>query len=96
MRQFDPHDRLNGIKPSPQVFSNCKPDFNNFFYELKNGGDVPCETAFAFLLDHLPWLNVDQLAHLRTSLSQSRDIYHSQTLPAHQETVLCSDMFHNH
>lgn len=94
--QFDPYLRLVGMEPCPHVISNQKPNFDSFLKHLPDGGDVPGETAFTFLLDHHSWLNQDQRDHLWTILSQSRDIYQSLTLPAHQETVLGSQTFSEH
>jgi hypothetical protein len=91
--QFEPHLRLDGIRPSPHIISNRKLNFDNFLEALQDGGEVPGETAHAFILDHHPWLDEDQRAHLWTILSQCRDIYQSLTLPSHQETVLGSEPF---
>jgi hypothetical protein len=94
--QFDPHLRLDGMKPCPHVISNRKPNFDYFLEDLPDGGDIPGETAYAFILDHHLWLDDDQRAHLWTILSQCRDIYQSVTLPAHQENVLGSETFNDH
>ena len=94
--QFDPHLRLDVIEPCPCFISDRKPNFDSFLKLFPDGGDIPGETAYAFLLDHHPWLNEDHRAHLWTILSQCRDIYQSLTLPSHQENVLGSVTFHDH
>jgi phosphoglycolate phosphatase-like HAD superfamily hydrolase len=94
--QIDPSQRLDGLTPSPRVISDQKPNFDSFLMLLPDGGDIPGVTTYTFLLEQNPWLNNDQQAHLWTILSQSRNIYQSLTLPAHQETVLGSAIFTEH
>jgi len=94
--QYDPHLRLDCFQPCLSVISDQAPDFDDFLEQLPDGGDIPGETAYAFLLDHHPWLADNQRSHLWTILSQCRDIYQSLTLPAHQENVLGSKNFHDH
>jgi phosphoglycolate phosphatase-like HAD superfamily hydrolase len=94
--QFDPHLRLDGIMPCSCLISDQKPNFDSFLKLLPDGGDLPGETAYTFLLDHHPWLNEEQRAHLWKILSQCRDIYQSLTLALHQENVLGSKAFHDH
>jgi hypothetical protein len=82
--------------PCSCLISDQKPNFDSFLKLLPDGGDLPGETAYTFLLDHHPWLNEEQRAHLWKILSQCRDIYQSLTLALHQENVLGSKAFHDH
>jgi hypothetical protein len=94
--QVDPHLRLDGMTPCPRVISDQEPNIDSFLMLFPDGGDLPGVTAYTFLLDQNPWLNNDQRAHLWQILGHCRDIYQSLTLPAHQETVLGSEVFSEH
>ena len=90
-----PSIRLDGTHLDRTPISNQKPDFDAFLMKVTDGGQLPAETAYHYLIEHYSWLNPEQTAHLWTILGNCRDIYQSLTLPGHQETVLGSKNFHN-
>ena len=70
-----------------------KPDFQKFLESFHEVGPLPGLSAFDKIKYDNPGLDPDQMRHLWEILSNCRDIYHSLTLPMHQETVLGSPSF---
>lgn len=91
--QMDPNIRLDGLRPPKQPITLETPDFDPFLMTLPDGGHLPGKTSYRFLCNQYSWLNPNQREHLWSILANCRDIYHSLTLPAHQETVLGSRTF---
>ena len=88
--------RLDGTLTEASPITKEPPDFDTFLNAIGTGGDLPGEVALQYLIKKHPWLSTDQLDHLGDLLTKCRDIYHSLTLPAHQETVLGSRTFEAH
>lgn len=93
---FESSIRLDGLKPKANPITYDPPDFDAFLMGISDGGHLPGGTAYQFLINHYPWLDVLQRDHLAALLENCRDIFHSLTLPAHQETVLGSRTFEEH
>lgn len=94
--QFNENIRLDGIVSEASPITKVAPNFTIFLTAIDNGGDLPGETAYHYLVNNYSWLSIDQRAHLSQILKNCRDVYNSLTLPAHQETVLGSRTFETH
>jgi hypothetical protein len=95
--QFDGSIRLTEeAKPKPSNILPGKPNFQNFLDSFEEVGPLPGKSAWQKITDENKWLSFDQRDHLKAILFNCRDIYHSLTLPIHQETVLGSQAFQEH
>lgn len=70
-----------------------KPDFQNYLDTFVEVGPLPGRSAYQKIIKENNWLNPEQKGHLENILFNCRDIFHSLTLPIHQETVLGSQAF---
>ena len=92
--QMDGNIRLteeNAPRPANDLIE--KPDFQSFLDSFDHVGPLPGESAFQKITTENTWLDPDQKSHLEDILFNCRDIYHSLTLPIHQESVLGSHAF---
>ncbi len=86
--------RLTTLEPSSKIVIDGPPDFDSFLDHFSDVGDLPGHRAYDIILDSNPWLTPAQRKYLSDVLHHCRDIYHSPILPAYQETVLGSEVFH--
>jgi hypothetical protein len=90
----DENVRLTSLEPFSYSIVASPPNFDEFLYHFTDVGDLPGHRAYDIILDENPHLNLSQREYLSDILHKCRDIYHSATLPAYQETVLGSEVFH--
>ena len=93
--EHDPDLRLDGHRSREITLDGKSPSIDAFLDTFDQVGDLPCHSAYEKITGENAWLNGDQVAHLQEILFKARDIYHSLTLPWHQETVLGSRVFQN-
>jgi phosphoglycolate phosphatase-like HAD superfamily hydrolase len=74
-------------------FGNESVNFSIFLSSFKLENDLPGLEAFQWISENYPRLNHEEKSYLYEILYNCRDIYHSLTLPIHQEIVLGSDIF---
>jgi hypothetical protein len=91
--QFDDSVRLEGLSATTGIITDQAPDFDAFLENFTDVGDLPGHAAYAHLLKKHRYLSQAQTDHLAEILLNCRDIYHSLTLPIHQEIVLGSVEF---
>jgi len=91
--EYDPELRLDGHRSREIALDEQLPAIDTFLDTFNDVGDLPCHSAYTKLTKENPWLSQGQTTHLEEILFKARDIYHSLTLPWHQETVLGSQVF---
>lgn len=90
----NPAARLNGASASPHLLLIESSLFDRFLSSIPLQGSFPGEFAYEWIIRGHPWIDEEQQQHLKKILFHCRDIYQSPTLPAHQESVLGSDLYY--
>lgn len=85
--------RLTSLDPYPSRLIEHPIEFDLFLDRFTVYGFLPGHSAFDLMIKENDWLDEAQRKHLSLILHQCRNIYSSPTLPAHQETVIGSQLF---
>lgn len=95
--QQDGSIRYDGDQPRTPPLTDEAPDVSAFLDRFADVvTDNPGVSAYHLLTAENPWLDAEQRDYLELILFNTRDIYTSPLLPAYQESVLGSRIYHEH